>query len=113
MKDATIKIEIHYAETIKEAFTEAIRLSNMLQCYVSFEFNEITCTAEPEMSLFNAIDQFYRLQKNKTQKETNQDLIKLTNQHLEDGDEFEGYDGGGRYKEVWVKREEFEKNKKS
>lgn len=62
---ATIKIEIHYVETIKEAFTEAIRLSNMLQCYVDFEFNGVTCTAEPEMSLFNAIDEYYQLQRNK------------------------------------------------
>jgi len=61
MAKATIKIEIHYVETIKEAFTEAIRLSNMLQCYVSFEFNEINCTAEPNMTIYNAIDDYLKL----------------------------------------------------
>lgn len=38
-------------------------------------------------------------------------LIKLTNQWLEDGDSVEGFDGQGRYSEVWVSEEEYNKNK--
>lgn len=38
-------------------------------------------------------------------------VVKLTNQWLEDGDYHNDFDVQGRYTEVWVKKEEFEKNK--
>ena len=38
-------------------------------------------------------------------------LIKLTGQWLEDGDKHQGFDVEGRYSEIWVKQEDFDKNK--
>lgn len=42
---AIIKIETNMSTDIKEAFTEAIRLANLLGVIIEFEFNGVLCSA--------------------------------------------------------------------
>lgn len=47
MKTATIRVEFNIGTTILDAFTEAVRLANLLNVFIEFEFNDVTCLASP------------------------------------------------------------------
>lgn len=59
MKTATIKIEFSTGTTILDAFTEAVRLANLLNVFVEFEFNDVTCLASPGGDPIVGINAYY------------------------------------------------------
>ena len=43
---ATMKVEFMPGDTIKAAFEEAIRLATLLNVWIEFNFNGVTCSAK-------------------------------------------------------------------
>ena len=44
---ATIKIELSPGTSIEDAYTEAIRLANLLNVFIDFDFNGVYCISHP------------------------------------------------------------------
>ena len=55
---ATIKVEFDGGCSIDNAFTESIRLAKLLNCWIEFKFNDITCICNNESELQECIEHF-------------------------------------------------------
>lgn len=62
---ATIKIEISVGVTIEDAFAEAVRLSNQLNVGTEFDFNGISCIAQPGRDAEKGVQSYHRALKSK------------------------------------------------
>lgn len=60
MATATVKLEFNAGDDIKDAFTEAIRISKQLNCYTEFNFNGVTCLAHPEGFADKGVAMYHR-----------------------------------------------------
>lgn len=65
---ATIEIEFSPGTTIEDAFSEAVRLSNMLMINTEFNFNGVVCLGRPGGDIKTGVDSFHGALANKTFK---------------------------------------------
>lgn len=55
---ATMKIEFMPGSTIKAAFEEAIRLATLLNVWIEFNFNGVTCSAKSSSNAELGVDNY-------------------------------------------------------
>jgi len=55
---ATIKAEFDPGASIHDDFTEAIRLAKLLNVWIEFKFNDITCLCNGESELKECIESY-------------------------------------------------------
>lgn len=55
----TIKVEASPGSRIEDAFDQATELAKKLQCYVEFQFNDVTCCANPSGSKERGAERYY------------------------------------------------------
>lgn len=55
---ATLKIEFTCGDMIRDAFKEAIRLAGILNVYIEFEFNGITCVCNKNTFIDDAVKSY-------------------------------------------------------
>jgi hypothetical protein len=54
----TIQGEFIIGTDIEEAFTEAMRVSQILNCCIEFKFNDVICWAYPEGKIMNGVSSY-------------------------------------------------------
>jgi len=56
---ATIKLEFSAVDTINEAYSEAIRIANLLNVAVEFDFNGVTCWANSKSDIKKGVSAYH------------------------------------------------------
>lgn len=56
---ATIKLEFNPGDSIEEAFSEAIRIATILNVWVEFNFNGVTCITNSKGNIDKGIESYH------------------------------------------------------
>ena len=57
---ATIKVEFIAGDTIEDAFEESIRLAKLLNCWIEFNFNGVTCTSNRSGEIMRGVASYHK-----------------------------------------------------
>jgi len=90
-------------------YYEKLTISELFEEIISMVFHLDECGYKnPDLDLAKEIFE-NRLKELGVWNNNHDELVKLTNYHIEDGDDYEGLFVYGRFKEIWVKKSELEK----